>query len=97
MINYRTACYFLDQFPHSMKWHDYIFHGLGAGGDSSIDVKGRRKVGAKALDFMRFSAPDGFERVERVIVCGSLSKGNSRQKVLELSCHDRCHYVELPS
>ncbi len=25
---------------------------------------------------------------------GNLSKGNLGQKVLELSCHDRCHYVE---
>lgn len=36
-------------------------------GDGSIDVKGQREIGAKALDFRQFSAPDGFERVETVI------------------------------
>ena len=50
-------------------------------GDGSIDVKGRRQIAAKALDFRYFSAPDSFERVERVIVCGNLSKGKSAQKV----------------
>ncbi len=68
-------------FPQTVGQRDYVFHCLGARGDSSIDVKGRRKVGTKALDFMHFSAPDGFERVELVIVCGNLSKGNSGQKV----------------
>ena len=49
--------------------------------DRSIDVKGRRQIAAKALDFRYFSAHDSFERVERVIVCGNLSKGKSAQKV----------------
>ena len=68
-------------FPQTVGRRDYVFHCLGARGDSSIDVKGRRKIGAKSLDFRRFSAPDGFERVERVIVCGNLSRGNLGQKV----------------
>ena len=62
-----------------------------------FDVKGRRQIAAKALDFRHFSVSDSFELLERVIVCGNLSKGNPAQKVLELSCQVRCHYVELPS
>ena len=50
-------------------------------GDRSIDVKGRWKIAAKALDFRHFSVSDSFECVERVIVCGNLSKGNPGQKV----------------
>ena len=46
-----------------------------------FDVKDRREIAAKALDFRHFSASDSFEQVEQVSVCGNLSKGNPAQKV----------------
>ena len=46
-----------------------------------FDVKGRREIAAKAFDFRHFSVSDSFELLERVIVCGNLSKGNPAQKV----------------
>ena len=46
-----------------------------------FDVKGQREIASKALDFRHFSASDSFEQVERVFVCGNLSKGKSVKKV----------------
>lgn len=44
-------------------------------------VKGRREIVTKALDFRDFSAYDTFERVEKVSICGNLSKDNPARKV----------------
>jgi len=46
-INFRTAWFYLDQFPDSKNLRDYVPHCLVACGDGSIDIKGRRKIAAK--------------------------------------------------
>lgn len=47
-ICFRKRSRIFDMFPQAVRQRDYIFHCLGACGDGLFDVKGRRKIGAKA-------------------------------------------------
>ena len=47
-INFRTAWFYLDQFPDSKNLRDYVPHCLEARGNGGIDVKSRGKIVAKA-------------------------------------------------
>lgn len=61
--------------------YDYVEARLVPCRDGSIDVKGRREIGAKALDFRRFSASGGFEQVETVNAPRELIHGGLEKKV----------------
>lgn len=51
------------------------------GGDGGFDVKGRRKIGSKALDFRHFSASGSFEQVETVNALRELIYGGTVGKM----------------
>ena len=53
----------------------------GACGDGSIDVKGRREIVSKALDFRHFSASGSFGQAETAIAPRELIHGGTAQEM----------------
>ena len=81
---HKNADFCPEQFPRTGRRVPHSRHQsarLVACGDGGIDVKGRRKIGSKALDFRHFSASGSFEQVETVNALRELIYGGTVGKM----------------